>query len=387
MSSRELFESAKGGAGIMLARPKAGVAQETYLLPEDRHFSSRELLRLAIKPRAVLNLRRKGGRVAQNNDVDEFAHPADVDEQFWAQAAAAREQGIAGHGAEFEGECAYDEWEMSASLILAPPTDNDANAFNTQQYYDADDDGGFDAMGDDLGAGAPSYAYGGGEGEDELPTQALKRTRPEVVNFTKKAKRVDVRRLKDTIWKELAIDVDVLSEQTDESEVSCCVRAPCKRRLIETCSQDDDGPSTPGKTKPDVKPGKDSSRTFDAVLTGLKKAYPKDKLDEISTSYCFICLLHLANEEGLQLSNQAAVGKTAKRERAGTVDVQGSPSGAGAAGELGADHMNAMFERMRANGKGVVDDDDEGAEEEDDDEETLKVGTLDTLMISAALRT
>lgn len=37
------------------------------------------------------------------------------------------------------------------------------------------------------------------------------------------------------------------------------------------------------------------------VVNGLRKAYPKDKMDEISTSFCFICLLHLANEKGLRL--------------------------------------------------------------------------------------
>ena len=29
--------------------------------------------------------------------------------------------------------------------------------------------------------------------------------------------------------------------------------------------------------------------------------YPKEKMEEISTSFCFICLLHLANERGLKL--------------------------------------------------------------------------------------
>ena len=36
---------------------------------------------------------------------------------------------------------------------------------------------------------------------------------------------------------------------------------------------------------------------------GLEKSYPKDKLEEISTSFCFICLLHLANEQGLKLES------------------------------------------------------------------------------------
>lgn len=45
------------------------------------------------------------------------------------------------------------------------------------------------------------------------------------------------------------------------------------------------------------------ARQFSQVITGLQKTYPKDKMDEISTSFCFICLLHLANEQGLKLES------------------------------------------------------------------------------------
>jgi len=40
---------------------------------------------------------------------------------------------------------------------------------------------------------------------------------------------------------------------------------------------------------------------FDSVVSNLRKTYPKDKMQDISTSFCFICLLHLANERGLKL--------------------------------------------------------------------------------------
>lgn len=43
------------------------------------------------------------------------------------------------------------------------------------------------------------------------------------------------------------------------------------------------------------------ARTFDAVITGLQESYPPEKMEEISTSFCFICLLHLANERGLKI--------------------------------------------------------------------------------------
>jgi condensin complex subunit 2 len=58
--------------------------------------------------------------------------------------------------------------------------------------------------------------------------------------------------------------------------------------------QDFDG-DTLGVTNPE------EARTFDEVIVDLQRSYPEDKLAEISTSFCFICLLHLANERGLKL--------------------------------------------------------------------------------------
>ena len=44
-------------------------------------------------------------------------------------------------------------------------------------------------------------------------------------------------------------------------------------------------------------------RSFTSVISDLHKSYPKDRMEEISTSFCFICLLHLANERGLKLDS------------------------------------------------------------------------------------
>jgi hypothetical protein len=57
----------------------------------------------------------------------------------------------------------------------------------------------------------------------------------------------------------------------------------------------------------DVPPPTDptEARVFSQVISGLQKSYPRDKMEEISTSFCFICLLHLANEQGLKLESTA----------------------------------------------------------------------------------
>ena len=61
---------------------------------------------------------------------------------------------------------------------------------------------------------------------------------------------------------------------------------------INYCEQDEDDQDA---TDPS------DARVFNSVISGLQKSYPRDKMDEISTSFCFICLLHLANEKGLKI--------------------------------------------------------------------------------------
>lgn len=45
----------------------------------------------------------------------------------------------------------------------------------------------------------------------------------------------------------------------------------------------------------------EEARAFTSVISGLQNTYPKEKMTDISTSFCFICLLHLANERGLKI--------------------------------------------------------------------------------------
>lgn len=121
--------------------------------------------------------------------------------------------------------------------------------------------------------------------------------RPEFVNYAKRAKRVDVRKLKDNIWK--GLDIVVKKEpapDADESMVRRAIWVIALHILKNFCAQevDDDG-ATP--TDPS------ESRQFSQVISGLQRSYPRDKMEEISTSFCFICLLHLANEQGLKLES------------------------------------------------------------------------------------
>jgi condensin complex subunit 2 len=90
--------------------------------------------------------------------------------------------------------------------------------FSTQFFHEDYDDGpGFDDSGMD-GTPAPDAT---GEGDLLAETQGLgRRVRPEAVNYAKRAKRVDVRKLKENIWKELKI---VTGHKREDSPLVSCL--------------------------------------------------------------------------------------------------------------------------------------------------------------------
>jgi len=48
-------------------------------------------------------------------------------------------------------------------------------------------------------------------------------------------------------------------------------------------------------------------KQFTEVIRALDSVYPQQALADISTSFCFICLLHLANEKGLKIEGNSAL--------------------------------------------------------------------------------
>jgi hypothetical protein len=92
--------------------------------------------------------------------------------------------------------------------------------FDTQFFHDDPDAGDFALVDDGILGDEPS-ANGNPEEEADLwaGTQGkLKMARPESVHYAKRAKKVDVKRLKDNIWKGLRIQEKISG--TDEMEVS-----------------------------------------------------------------------------------------------------------------------------------------------------------------------
>ncbi|KAG5437526.1 hypothetical protein PCANB_000954 [Pneumocystis canis] len=96
------------------------------------------------------------------------------------------------------------------------------------------------------------------------------KTKPDQLNYAKIAKKVDVKQLKENIWAELKF------ENLN------------KKHALQTTS---------------VK----IERKFTDVVRGLRKIYSEKEMADISISFCFICLLHLANEKGLVIENNESL--------------------------------------------------------------------------------
>lgn len=121
--------------------------------------------------------------------------------------------------------------------------------------------------------------YMGGHEIEMLPEP--KRVQEIMSNYAKVDKRVDVKMLKRNIWDQL-MQVPETTEYPDLHKASSDLLA----------SMEENGPAK------DV----EGPKSFQTVLETLPGIVPESALLEVSVPYCFVCLLHLANEKNLSLT-------------------------------------------------------------------------------------
>lgn len=280
-----IYNQASSNTVISLPK-KDWKSKSRNLLPDDKHFNSKQLLSLFLKPKARLNRRRLAntgfGSRGNSDDIAADIPAGEMDEAFWASqkapALASIENGVDGgdedlpHG-DYDANFFHDD-----ALPFAGGDDDDDDV---DEFADARDHFSPDGMAGDLGVGGETVgvtssfngltftnpadmAFG-----TMLVTQN-RRVRPEYVQYARVAKKVDVRKLKEEMWKGMGFEKLELDPNTS-------ARLP-----------------TPPEDNPTLK--------FTALMNDLQRVYPKPVMDDISTSYCFISLLHLANEKGLVIT-------------------------------------------------------------------------------------
>lgn len=210
---------------INLAR-KDRLAKMRNILPDDKHFNSRQLIRLYLKPKASYGSRRNN--TGAGGAEQALGPPENPDEEFWAKENM--------------------EGEIEASSTPAPRANYDANFFNDDNLDlpvgigDDDDD---DAFADAREAFSPGLhgAENGGAASQAMPssqfpaTQTIdfgtqlvsqnRRVRPEYMQYARVAKKVDVRKLKENIWTGLQLEGEAQPRPAAASSTSVCCPRPC----------------------------------------------------------------------------------------------------------------------------------------------------------------
>ncbi|KAI9739590.1 MAG: hypothetical protein M1834_006308 [Cirrosporium novae-zelandiae] len=279
-----IYLSASSNSAITL--PKTQWKSKTRnLLPDDKHFNSRQLLRLFLKPKARMGSRRfarKTGFQTNPKRPDDIPE-GEIDENFWANNGAPNpvdgETGLDDGGQQGN----YDANFFADDPLAFPgglPSDVDDDEFaDARDHFSPPPEGG---MGDNNPNGIDAMLANGGSQEpvgpfgSQLVTQS-RRLRPEYVQYARVAKKVDVRRLKEELWR-----------GTGYEELM-------KPPLLSPSAT----PAKQPEPNPDQKPLK-----FTSLINSLQRVYPPQTMADISTSYCFICLLHLANEKGLTIEKE-----------------------------------------------------------------------------------
>lgn len=266
------------------------------LLPDDKHFNSRQLLRLFLKPKARMGSKRlTGPRNFNNRRQDQTAGNGEMDEAFWANHKTEEENPADEDGARgaYDADFFADDDGLAFSNGLGLPDDDDDNLpfADAREMLSPAPDAGTGGQ-----SGLAALLNGGGGFGSQLVTQGGRRARPDYVAYARVAKKVDVRRLKTEMWRGMG---ERLIESTHFS-------SPPQPTPAESSENEPEGPPTPTQENPQPTPGTDSQDgglRFTQIMNSLKSSYAPEALRDISTSYGFICLLHLANEQGLILNN------------------------------------------------------------------------------------
>lgn len=285
--SESIYAPASSSSAISL--PKAQWRCKTRnLLPDDKHFNSHQLLSLFLKPMARINTHKRVS-LRSSQTKQEQNPKREVEEGFWAGEHGEKQK------ADFEEDQvkgSYDADFFQDDGLAFPggiPDDDDEECFSDarEAFSPPVEDSSHDPAN---GTAASLNGIGGGYGS-QLVTQN-KRVRPDYVQYAKVAKKVDVRRLKEEMWKGIGLEKVWTSKNFTNL-----------RLTFQGDPMDSDQRPPPS----DNAEMGDKGLTFTSVMNGLRDNYSEQAMADISTSYCFICLLHLANEKNLSLENQAGL--------------------------------------------------------------------------------
>lgn len=197
-----IYTPASSNATISM--PKTQWKSKTRnLLPDDKHFNSYQLLQLFLKPKARMGPRRSGldhdqGRNAVKQEIIE----GEIDEAFWARKENAMDQLKAEPPGNYDANFFQDD---GVAFPGGAPDDDDDFADARESFSPGlEGDAAVGSL-DTAGIVASHEVNQEGAFGMQLVTQS-RRLRPEYVQYARVAKKVDVRRLKEEMWRGIGFE-------------------------------------------------------------------------------------------------------------------------------------------------------------------------------------
>ena len=201
-----IYTPASSNSSISL--PKAQWKSKTRnLLPDDKHFNSRQLLRLFLKPKARMGTRKAGlgGSQEHSKTMPEEVPEGEMDEAFWAKKENMANQNPMDEDAP-QGKYDANFFQDDGLAFPGGPLEDDDDFADAREALSPDIEGNPGAENQGI-AGVLAGADGSQEGAfgTQLVTQS-RRLRPEYVQYARVAKKVDVRRLKEEMWRGIGFE-------------------------------------------------------------------------------------------------------------------------------------------------------------------------------------
>lgn len=234
---------------------RAAMTEDKVTLPEDFHLSPRSLMELFLRPGTFVTSSLTSTGLSQGLMTSSEDAPSWFDYE--------KDRGL-------ESQDVEGAFAAEAEIVGDNICEADHNGLDDDESFDNDNDVGFDTS----------------ECTNLTLVQEPMRVQTLDINYSKVAKRVDVRALKSGLWSRLCGEVYPCS-----TGYSSCV--------TQQDSSSPDERNTETRKNFDVRRG-DEVRLKD-VVRDAQSFVPVDALQNVTLPYVFICLLHLANEHGLHV--------------------------------------------------------------------------------------
>lgn len=233
-------------------KPEERNTTDFFKLPDDIQFNSQKLVNLFLKPnKSIVTFTSRQKPYQQAHNDEPHAETTYTDERYFAERYLEKER------ERQEGE---RQERLAVSFHQAEMED-----------YDNDTYGGVDF--NDVLGNEKDLQNVEEDKKDDVGSQFVtggRKARPEYVNFSRVAKRIDIKLLKDNLWN------SIKAEDKEEEEKEDAAAEPVVKE-----------------------------KTFREVVDNIGQMYRPEEKKDLSTSFCFICILHLANEHGLSIESNA----------------------------------------------------------------------------------